>query len=121
MIERVCWLALMLLHVPPALALVRPGQLVALYGVDQASDTSVLMQHRAALFIMIVVICAWAAMRPETRTLASVAVGISMGSFLIIWWASGMPAHLRTIAIADLAGLPVLLFAAWQAVARAGA
>jgi hypothetical protein len=44
-----------------------------------------------------------------------------MGSFLIIWWASGMPTHLRTIAIADLAGLPVLLFAAWQAMARASA
>lgn len=121
MMERVCWLALMLLHVPPALALVRPGQLVALYGVDQASDTFALMQHRAALFLVIVVICVWAAVRPEARVLASITVGISMGSFLIIWWASGMPVHLRTIAIADLAGLPVLLFATWQAVARAGA
>lgn len=121
MIERLCWLALMLLHVPPALALVRPGQLVALYRVDPASSTFALMQHRAALFLVIVVICAWAAVRPDARVLASVTVGISMGSFLIIWWASGMPVHLRTIAIADVAGLPVLLFAAWQAAVRASA
>lgn len=115
MIERICWLALMLLHMPPALALVRPAQLTAMYGVDPASGTFALMQHRAALFCVVAVICGWAALRPEVRPLASVTVAISMISFLTIWWAAGMPVQLRVIALADLAGVPVLLLAAWLA------
>lgn len=102
MIARLCWLALMLLHVPPALALVRPAQLVAMYGVDPASGTFALMQHRAALFCVVAVICGWAALRPEVRPLA-------------IWWAAGMPVQLRVIALADLVGVPVLLLATWLA------
>lgn len=115
MIERICWLALMLLHVPPALALLRPAQLVAMYGVDPASGTFALMQHRAALFCVVMVICGWAALRPEVRPLASITVGISMIAFLTIWWVAGMPAQLRIIALADLAGVPVLLLATWLA------
>ncbi len=115
MIERICWIALLLLHVPPALALVRPAQLAAMYGLDPASGTFALMQHRAALFCVVVVICGWAALRPEVRALASVTVGISMISFLTIWWAAGMAVQLRAIAVADLFGIPVLLLAAWLA------
>lgn len=115
MIERACWIGLTLLHVPPALALVRPAQLVGMYGVDPASGTFALMQHRAALFLVVAVICGWAALRPEVRVLACVTVGISMISFLTIWWAAGMPAQLKTIAVADVVGLPVLLLAAWLA------
>lgn len=115
MIERVCWFTLMLLHVPPALALACPAQLIAMYGVDPASGTFALMQHRAALFLVVVVICGWATLRPEVRSLASVTVGISMISFLTIWWAAGMPAQFKTIAVADLVGVPVLLLAAWLA------
>lgn len=121
MIERICWVLLMLLHVPPALALFRPAQLSVMYGVEPGSDSFALMQHRAALFLVIVVICIWAALRPEVRALASVAVGISMGSFLIIWWMSGMTPQLRVIAIADLIGVPVLLLAAGLAYRQAGA
>ena len=115
MIARLCWLALMLLHVPPALALVRPAQLVAMYGVDPASGTFALMQHRAALFCVVAVICGWAALRPDARPLAIVTVGISMVSFLSVWWAAGMPVQLRVIALADLVGVPVLLLATWLA------
>lgn len=114
MIERICWVALGLIHAMPAFALFRPALISRLYGVDPGTDSFTLMHHRAALFLAVVVICIWAALRPEVRPLASVAVGISMGSFVLIWWMSGMPPALRTIAVADMIGLPVLLYAAWQ-------
>jgi len=115
MIERICWLILGLIHAVPALALFRPALISRLYGVDPGTDHFTLLHHRAALFLVVVVVCVWAAFRPEVRQLASVAVGISMASFVVIWWLSGMPPALRTIAIADLIGLPVLLYVAWQA------
>ncbi len=121
MIDRICWALLMLLHLPPALALFRPSQLTAMYGVDAGSSSFALMQHRAALFLVIVVICIWAALRPEVRALASVTVGISMVSFLIIWWMNGLAPQLRVIALADLIGLPVLLLATWLAYRQSGA
>jgi hypothetical protein len=51
--------------------------------------------------------------------LASVVVAISMISFLWLYVAAGQPAALRQIAIADLAGLPFLVIAAWLAFAPA--
>ena len=120
MIERLCWLALGLIHAMPAFAVFRPALISRLYGVASGTDGFTLLHHRAALFLAVVVICAWAALRPEVRPLACVAVGISMGSFVLIWWGSGMPPALRTIAVADLIGLPVLLSAAWQAFRNGG-
>jgi hypothetical protein len=38
-----------------------------------------------------------------------------MVGFLIIYCVQGMPADLRTIAIADLVGLPALAFVGWSA------
>lgn len=115
MIERICWAVLGLIHVMPALAVFKPALISRLYGVDPGGDVFTLLHHRAALFLAVVVICAWAAFRPEVRQLACVAVGISMASFLLIWWGSGTPPALRTIAVADLIGLPFLFYAAWQA------
>lgn len=115
---RIAWLALGLIHLLPAAALFRPALLRRLYGVEVGSVTFTLLQHRAALFLGIVVICLWAAIRPEVRPVAVVCVGISMGSFLVLWWQAGAPVTLRSIAVADLIGLPVLLAAAWQAFGR---
>ena len=115
MIERFCWIVLGLIHAMPALALFKPAWITRLYGVGPGTDSFTLLHHRAALFLAVVVICVWAALRPEVRQLASVAVAISMASFVLIWWLSGMPPALRTIAVADLIGLPVLFYAAWQA------
>ena len=47
-----------------------------------------LLWHRAALFAVILLICCWAAFRPEVRQLAVVAVTISM---------AGIPDHLRSV------------------------
>lgn len=112
---RLAWILLALIHALPAIALVRPALLTSLYGIDAASPAYTLLWHRAALFAVILLICCWAAFRPEVRQLAVVAVTISMIGFLLIFWVQGMPANLRTIAIADLVGLPALAFVGWSA------
>jgi hypothetical protein len=114
MIRR-AWLFLALIHALPAIALVRPSLLTSLYGVEPSAPAYALLWHRAALFAVVLLMCCWAAVRPEVRKLAAVAVAISMIGFLVIYWVQGMPANLRTIALADLVGLPALAFVAWSA------
>jgi len=112
---RVAWFFLALIHALPAIAFVRPALLTSLYGVEPTSPAYTLLWHRAALFAVVLLICCWAAFRPEVRRLAAVAVAISMIGFLVIYWVQGMPSNLRTIAIADLVGVPALAFVAWNA------
>ena len=112
---RLAWLFLALIHALPAIALVRPQLLTTLYGVEPSAPAFALLWHRAALFGVVLLICCWAAARPEVRKLAAVAVAISMLGFLIIYRVQGMPANLRTIAIADLVGLPALGLVGWRA------
>jgi len=118
-IERIAWGLLALLHVTPALALVNPAFITRLYGVDRGDTAFVLLQHRAALFLAVVAICTWAMIDPASRRLASVAVAISMLSFVALFWLGGAPDALRSIAIADLVGLPILAFVVWRAFAEA--
>lgn len=92
-----------------------------MYGVGPGSGNFTLMHHRAALFLVVVIICIWAVFRPEVRQLAAVAVGISMMSFVIIWWLAGMSPQLKSIAVADLIGLAILLPAGWFAFTKASA
>ena len=106
---------LAVIHALPALALFRPALISELYGVEAGSSTFLLLHHRAALLLVIFFICAWAIFRPETRQLAAASVGISMLSFLLLYWLGGSPPTLRSIAIGDLIGLPFLAFAGWQA------
>ena len=112
---RLAWLFLALIHALPAIALVRPQLLTTLYGVEASSTVYALLWHRAALFAVVLLICCWAAVRPEVRKLAAVALAISMIGFLAIYWVQEGPANLRGIAIADLVGLPALAFVAWSA------
>ncbi len=115
MATAICWAVLAALHALPALALFRPALISRLYGVEARSDVFLLLQHRAALFLVVVIACACAAFRPETRQLAAASAGLSMASFLALYWSGGSPPALRGIAVADLAGLPFLAFAAWRA------
>lgn len=109
------WLLLAALHLLPALALVQPSLLTSLYGVEAGSTAFVLLHHRAALFAVVVMLCVWALVDPGVRRAASVAVGISMISFIALWLANGSPAALRSIALADLAGLVPLVWVGWAA------
>ena len=113
--DRLAWLLLALLHAPPALALVRPAMIGTLYGVGGDSPAFPLLQHRAALFAAVMLICLWAMADPRVRRLASVACAISMISFLLLYGLAGAPPALATIALADLLFLPVLAFAGWRA------
>jgi hypothetical protein len=85
-IIKVCWAFLGLLHAMPALALFRPALLEKMYGVAPGTDSFTLLHHRAALFLVVVVISVWAMLRPEVRALASIAVGISM---VAVWRLAG--------------------------------
>ena len=114
------FLFLAVLHLMPAAAAVRPDLLTSLYGAQPGDPAFALLQHRAALFAAVLVLCLWAAVDPAARRAAAVISAISMLSFLWIYVASGQPLRLRTIALADLAGLPALgfaLFAAFRPVA----
>ena len=117
MIDRAAWATLALVHATPALALVAPSLLTRLYGVEAGNPIYVLMHHRAALFLAVVVICIWCAVDPTPRRLGVVVVAVSMLSFLALYFANGRPAPLSKIAIADLIGLPALIYVAWRAFA----
>lgn len=111
----ICWLLLALVHLTPAVALFRPSLLTELYGVTAQSPLFLLMQHRAALFAAVLLICVWCAFDAGPRRLGAVVVGFSMLSFLWLWWQAGQPAPLRRIAVVDLVGLVPLAVVAWAA------
>lgn len=115
MVERLAWVMLALIHATPALALFRPGLLTRLYGSVPSDASFLLLQHRAALFLVVVIVALWAMADPAVRRLAAVAVGVSMLSFLWLYAMAGRPPAFRTIAIADLVGLLALMFVGWKA------
>ena len=115
MLDRIAWFALALIHLMPALAFFRPAMLTRFYAVDAHSPAFLLLHHRAALFLVVLATCVWAAFDPGVRRLSSVAAAISMLSFLALYWQAGSPPALRAIALADLAGLPFLAIVAWRA------
>lgn len=120
MLQPILWLVLAAVHALPALAFFRPAGLTALYGLKPDNPLFLLMHHRAGLFVAVVAACLFAAFVPEGRRLAVIVVGISMVSFLVLYYQAGAPAPLRRIALVDLAGLPVLALAAWLAYRPAG-
>jgi hypothetical protein len=115
MLELIAWLILALVHLMPALAFFIPSLLTKLYGLEAGNALFLLLHHRAALFLAIFIICVWSAFDSAPRRLASVAVAISMVSFLALYWLQGTPVLLRQIAIVDLIGLPVLVYVIWKA------
>lgn len=115
MMQPVLWLVLAAIHAMPALALFRPATLTSLYRLQPDNPLFLLMHHRAGLFFAVFVACVFAAFVPEGRRLAVLVVGISMVSFLLLYWQAGSPAPLRKIAQVDLLGLPVLAGVAWLA------
>ncbi len=115
MLQLISWGILALIHVMPAIAVVRPSLITSLYGVSADDRTFLLLHHRAALFLAVFVICVWAILDPGARRIAAVAVAISMISFLWLYIVNGSPPALRSIAIADLIGLPALAYVTWRA------
>lgn len=115
MLEQISWTVLALVHLTPALALLRPSMLTALYGVTRESPLFVVMHHRSALFVVVLMLCIWPLFDPRVRTLSVVGVGASVITFLFLYWRAGAPKLLRRVAIADLVGLPAWAYVAWRA------
>ena len=116
MLTRAGWVALALLHLIPVLPFFAPALVERLYGVPASGEAGVLLVHRGALFLGVLVAALVAAWQPEARRVASVVAAISMVGFLLAYARAGFPTgSLRKIAVADLLGLAPLLFVAWQA------
>lgn len=115
MIEKACWLLLALIHLPPAMALLRPVSITALYGVSSSDPSFLLLHHRAALFVGVAAACIWAIFDARVAGLAAAITALSMLSFLALYFGYGQPAALKSIAIADAIGLPLLLYVGWRA------
>lgn len=117
LITQIAWAVLALIHFPPALAVIRPGLVRTLYGVDYAGETGLLLVHRAWLFAAIFALCILAVFSPASRLAAILACTISMLGFLLLYARAGRPdGALRKIAIADLAGLPALAWVVFMQV-----
>jgi hypothetical protein len=117
LLVKIAWGLLALIHAAPAAVLVSPGTLARLYGAEPGGDVGVLLTHRGALFLALVVLCLYALFDPAVRRAAGLAVGISVVAFLVVYARAGFPpGPLRTIAIADLLALlplAVALLSAW--------
>ena len=118
MATKVAWFLLALVHASPAAVLFRPGLLQNLYGAVPEGATGLLLTHRGATFLAIVVAAVWAAFDPSVRRLCTVIVAIAVLSYLILYARAGMPqGPLRTIAAADalaLAPLSLVIWSAWR-------
>lgn len=113
---KIAWLLLALVHASPAAVLFRPSLVRTLYGISPDGPAGLLLTHRGATFLAIVVMAVWAAFDPSVRRLASVAAAIAILAYLILYLRAGMPpGPLRTIAAADALALAPLLLVAWNA------
>jgi hypothetical protein len=115
---KIAWGVLALVHAAPAAALVVPGALRRLYGLELGGDLRVLLVHRGALFFALVVLCVFALFDPAARRAAGVAVALSVVGYLGVYAQAGFPAGpLRRVALVDtfaVAPLLVVLVAAWR-------
>lgn len=103
-------------HVAPAMVIVRPGLVEGLRGVAPSGDAGMLLAHRGALFLAVVVVALLAAVDPGARRAASLVAAISMMGFLVVHLRAGAPSgSLRRIALVDAAALPPLALAAFEA------
>jgi uncharacterized membrane protein len=118
MLQPISWLALVAIHVMPALAFFRPALLTKLYRIEPHHRLFLLMQHRAGLFLAVVITCLIAAFHAPSRPAALAVTAVSMFSFLALYFAAGSPAPLKTIARVDLIGLIPLAVAAYLTFGR---
>lgn len=120
-LTRVAWLLLALVHVIPATVLFAPDLSMRLYGVDPTGPAGILIIHRGALFLAIMAASLWAIIDPAARRLCSMAVGISIIGFLMVYSRAGLPdGPLRTIAMVDTVALLPLIFVSYRAWVRPG-
>ncbi len=113
------WLALMLVHTPPAFAAFSGKLRRRMYGVDENGQLGIILAHRGVLFLAVALVCLYAALLPgDGRRSAALVTTISVVGFLILYLGAKAPkGPLRAIAIADavaLAPLAVVIIDAWR-------
>ncbi|OYY63337.1 hypothetical protein [Sphingomonas sp. 28-62-11] len=119
LLTKAAWLGLAAIHVMPSLAVFLPSMIQRLYGVPPSGSVGILLTHRGALFLAVFAIAVLAAFDPCSRRAGLLVVGISMVGFLIVYANAGSPpGALSTIALTDVAGLPLLALVAWEAIRR---
>ena len=112
----VCWLTLAAIHASPAAVLFRPALTETLYGIPPTGPTGVLVIHRGALFFGVGVVAVFAAFTPDARKAATLLLGISVVSFLVVYIMVGAPqGPLRTIAAVDALALLPWAYVTWMA------
>ncbi|SHN45317.1 hypothetical protein [Cryptosporangium aurantiacum] len=88
---------------------VAPGRMQTAYGIDDPTpDLTVLLRHRAVMLALIgavVVVSAW---RPPLRPTARVVAAVSMTSFVLFAFGTGVNAAQQRVAIADMVLLVAL-------------
>jgi len=120
MLATLAWLALMLVHAPPALATFSAKLRQRMYGVAVDGPLGVILTHRGVLFLAVAAVCVLAAFVPSARLAAALVVSISVLGFLAVYLLGGSPKALHTIALVDalaLAPLAVVLIDAWPRLA----
>lgn len=116
MATKIAWFLLALVHLSPAAVLFRPGLVQKLYGISPEGPTGLLLTHRGATFLAIVVAAIWAAFDPSVRRVCTVVVAIAVVSYLVLYIRAGLPGGpLRAIAAVDAFALAPLLLVAWRA------
>lgn len=120
-VVKVAWLLLALVHLMPTAVLFAPDLAMRLYEVAPTGPTGVLIIHRGALFLAVMVAALWAMIDPTARRISSLTVGISIIGFLAVYARAGLPdGPLRIIAMVDAVALLPLTFVtrqAWRRVA----
>lgn len=115
-ITKAAWVLLALVHASPAAVLFAPDLVRRLYGVEAQGDLGVLLTHRGALFLAILIACLFGVFDPAARRALSVLVAISVIGFLIVYARARLPpGALRSIAIVDGAALVPLAWVVWAA------
>lgn len=99
------WLALVLVHTPPALATFSAPMRQRMYGVDNGGPLGLILSHRGVLFLAVASVCLLAAFNADARLAAALVTSISVLGFLIGYVLGGSPKRLRTIALVDAAAL----------------
>lgn len=120
-VTKAAWVLLAMIHASPAAVLFAPDLVRRLYGVEAQGNLGVLLIHRGALFLAILIACLFAVLDPAVRRALSVLVAVSVIGFLIVYARAGFPAGaLRAIAIVDGVALVPLAFVLWTAWGQAG-
>lgn len=116
MLVTLAWIALALVHTPPALAAFLPRLRKRMYGTDVLGPLGLILTHRGVLFLAIASVCVLAAFSLEARVAALLVTSISVIGFLIGYALAGTPKRLRTIALVDamaLIPLGLVAFDVW--------